>query len=235
MTLARWSRGIHTKVVEAGVVTLGTHTIVQALDVTGGMAARIVLMFTTIATIVLFSLAATAMQDAARASWLDRPLTNWNTAGGTLPRPAASDEPVTTVISRCKLQPPRSTAAERAIEAAGWIPFWNVDQQLVREDVEIVGGMRAADGMCRPVTYNLFVFVSGRFAGTLSPVPMVSRLDGSSGAVRIGQAAVTAEFARYTSSDPLCCPSSRVTVSYRIERTPAGPLVAPADLRTTRP
>jgi hypothetical protein len=197
----------------------------------GVMAARSI----SFTAIVLFSLPSNAMQDADRASWLDRPLVNWNTAGASLPRPADSAESVTAVISRCKLQPPRTTAAEQAVEAAGWIPFWNVDQQLVREDIEIVGGMRAADGMCRPMTYNLFVFVSGRFAGTLSPMPMMSRLDGASGAVRIGQAMVTAEFVRYTSSDPLCCPSSRVTLSYRIERTPAGPLVAPIEVRTTRP
>ena len=139
--------------------------------------------------------------------------------------PAA--KPRSPVIRRCQLTPPRSTSAERAVDAAGWIPFWNVDQQLVREDIEIVGGMRGADGMCRPATYNLFVFVGGRFAGVLSPTPMTSRLDSSSGVVRLPLPIITAEFARFTSTDPLCCPSSRVTVRYRIDRTAAGPVVAP--------
>ena len=123
-----------------------------------------------------------------------------------MPSAPAGDEPTESVISRCKLTPPRSTMAERAIESAGWIPFWNFDQQLVREDVEIVGGMRGADGMCRPVTYNLFVFVRGQFAGRLSPMSMASRLDSSSGVVRMPLPAVTTEFARYSSNDPLVLP-----------------------------
>ena len=169
------------------------------------------------------------------SSWLDRPLASWNRAGGPVPQAPGGDEATASVIRRCQLTPPRSTSAERAVEAAGWIPFWNVDQQLVRDDVEIVGGMRGADGMCRPLTYNLFVFVGGRFAGVLSPTPMTSRLDGSSGVVRMAPPAITAEFARFASTDPLCCPSSRVTVRYRIERTAAGPVVAPVEVRTTRP
>ena len=83
--------------------------------------------------------------------------------------------------------------------------------------------------------YNLFVFVGGTFAGVLSPTPMTSRLDGSSGAVRLPLPNITAEFARYTTTDPLCCPSSRVTVRYRIDRSAAGPVVAPVEVRTTRP
>ncbi len=177
----------------------------------------------------------TALQAPHQATWLDQPLTNWNAPGAAIPKAPASDEAIAAVIDRCRLQPPRSSPAERAIESTGWIPFWNFDQQLVRDDVEIVGGMRAADGMCRPQVYNLFVFVSGRFAGTLSPTVMNSRLDGSSGAVRVAPPVVTAEFARYTAADPLCCPSSRVTVNYRIERQPAGPVIAPVEIRTTRP
>ena len=168
------------------------------------------------------------------SSWLDRPLTNWNTAGSPVPGAPAGDEAAGAVIRRCQLTPPRSTTGERAIEAAGWIPFWNVDQQLVREDVEIIAGMRGADGMCRPATYNLFVFVGGRFAGVLSPMPMTSRLDASSGVVRLPLPGITAEFVRFTSTDPLCCPSSRVTVRYRIDRTAAGPVVVPVEVRTTR-
>jgi hypothetical protein len=185
-------------------------------------------------TFLLWTLAL-AVDQGTVGSWLDRPLANWNTAGASVPTPPTGDEAVSAVIGRCKLQPPRTTAAERAVDAAGWIPFWNVDQQLVRDDVEVVGGMRAADGMCRPMHFHLFVFVGGRFAGTLSPVFMDSRQDGSPGAVRLAPPLISAEFARYAPSDPLCCPSSRVTVRYRIEQTPTGPLVAPTEIRTTRP
>ena len=174
-----------------------------------------------------------AAQDTP-ASWLDRPLSNWNRAAATVPVAPATGEPIAAVISRCKLQPPESTAAERLVKSAGWIPFWNVDQQLVRDDVEIVGGMRAADGMCRPETYQLFVFVGGRFAGTLSPTPMNARQDASSGVVRLAPPVISTEFARYSKTDPLCCPSSRVTVRYNIERTGEGPLVVPTEIRTTR-
>jgi hypothetical protein len=63
---------------------------------------------------------------------------------------------------------------------------------------------------------------------------MTSSRDGSSGVVRLPLPAVTAEFARFATTDPLCCPSSRMTVRYRIDRTPAGPVVVPVDVKTTR-
>ncbi len=168
-------------------------------------------------------------------SWLDRPLSNWNQPAATLPNAPAFDEPRETLLKRCpqSLQP--STPAEQALARAGWIPFWNVDQQLVRDDVEIVDGLVGSDGMCRPVNYNVFVFVGGRFAGTISPAPMTSRLDGSSGAVRIiSRDAITAEFSRYADKDALCCPSSRVTVRYRIDRSGPQPVVVPTDNRPSR-
>ena len=84
-------------------------------------------------------------------------------------------------------------------------------------------------------SHNLFVFVGGTFAGVLSPATMTSRLDASSGVVRLPLPNITAEFARYTATDPLCCPSSRVTVRYRIDRTAAGPVVLPVEIKTTRP
>lgn len=189
-----------------------------------------------IAAAALSSIAGAAAAQAP-AGWLDRPLVNWNKAGEKVPAPPhalAGGESRSAIASRCTLTPPQSTAAERALDAAGWIPFWNFDQQLVRDDVEIVGGMRGADGMCRPTTYNLFVFVGGRFAGVLSPTPMASRLDSSAGAVRMPLPNITADFARYASTDPLCCPSAHVRVTYRVERTAAGPLVVPTQVRTTR-
>ena len=67
------------------------------------------------------------------------------------------------------------------------------------------------------------------------PVTMSSRLDASSGAVRLPPSGITAEFARYTTADALCCPSSRVTVGYRVDRTPAGAVVVPVEIRNTRP
>jgi hypothetical protein len=189
---------------------------------------------TLLAGCVLSVVAALSAQTERPGSWLDRPLTNWNKPGEALPKAPPADETTAAVINRCRLTPSRATEAERAVGSAGWITFSYFEQKLMRDDVEIVAGMRSADGMCRPWEYNLFVFVGGRFAGQLAPAPMNSRLDGSSGAVRLPLPHITAEFARYTSDDPLCCPSAHVTVRYRIDRTTAGPVVVPIEVRTTR-
>ena len=141
----------------------------------------------------------------------------------------------TGLLQRCKLAVNAKTPSESAIANAGWIPFRLFDREIVRGDVEIVGGMAGADGMCRPAPFNVFVFVGGRFAGTLSPTPMTSRLDGSIGAARLVEDdLVSAEFVRYGPDDPLCCPSSRVTVRYRIDRAATQPVVTPLDVRKTR-
>jgi putative lipoprotein len=77
--------------------------------------------------------------------------------------------------------------------------------------------MASVDGMCRPNQYNGFVFVGNRFAGTLAPQPTGARLDGALGEIRLFDPSnLTAEFARYTSTDPLCCPSQTSLVSYSI-------------------
>ena len=57
--------------------------------------------------------------------------------------------------------------------------------------------------MCRPWSYQVFVFVGERFAGTLSPVLMDARTDGAWQAVRIGsRLRLAAEFLRYTRRRP---------------------------------
>ena len=82
----------------------------------------------------------------------------------------------------CRLTPPAGGPA-CAMAAAGWMPFNYFGQPITQDDVEIVGGMTGADGMCRPTRYNVFVFVAGRFAGTLSPALMTSREDGILGKI----------------------------------------------------
>ena len=130
----------------------------------------------------------------------------------------------------------QNTAGEKAVADAGWLPFHMFDRQIVQRDVEIVGGLAGADGMCRPVDFNVFVFVGGRLAGTLSPAVMASRTDSSiAGGVRLGaDEAIAADFSRFTFEDPLCCPSRRVTVAYRIDRTATPPVVVPVSVRVTR-
>ena len=158
--------------------------------------------------------------------WLDQPLAGWNNPGRPVPRAPQPKESLKAVIARCSLTPPKGGPAE-ALASSGWIVFDYFGQPIVRDDVAIVGGLSGADGMCRPTGYNVFVFVSGKYAGTLSPVAMTSREDGSSGEVRISPLEITAEFSRYTPADPLCCPSSRAIVRFRIDRTAPSAAVVP--------
>ncbi len=171
----------------------------------------------------------------AAGGWLDRPLETWNAAAAAAPTAPRVDETRAELTARCRLEPLAGTAAQRAVAAAGWIPFLLFDRELVRGDVEAIGGMAASDGMCRPAAFNVFVFVAGRFAGTLSPLPMSSRTDGSAGAIRLlPNETITAEFARYQNSDALCCPSSRIAVTFRISRNAGAPVVTPVSSRTIR-
>src|SRR3982751_2347343 len=72
----------------------------------------------------------TAASAQPPSSWLDHPLANWNKPGQVVTMAPAASESRAAIVSRCKLTPPTSTRAEQAVQAAGWIPFWNVDQQL---------------------------------------------------------------------------------------------------------
>jgi hypothetical protein len=159
----------------------------------------------------------------ADGSWLDQPLSNWNQAGMAIPQ--APPMPAGT-NPRCITQRrPIETDADQAVDDAGWTIFggyqagWNTF---------VVRGLAGYDGMCRPLTYNEFVFVDGQFAGTISPDPMNSRSDGA-GDVRFFASpdSLSAEFQRYAASDPLCCPSSTASVFYAITRGDAGPLLVP--------
>lgn len=166
-------------------------------------------------------------------SWLDRPLQSWN-RGGAVGRARIIDEGRSALADRCHLPVLQESPAERALTEAGWLAFYAGGGPLISGDLEIVGGMTAADGMCRPLQYNLFVFVGGRFAGTLSPVLMDARADGASGVVRIAGGAIRVDFSRYRGDDPLCCPSAHVEVRYRVDRADDTAVVVPVELRATR-
>jgi len=157
---------------------------------------------------------------------------------GVSPRPVPPapqpEEPLDAVTSRCRWTKSGSTANEQAVAAAGWMPFRPGGTQLVQNDIEVVGGMAGADGMCRPIQYNVFVFVGGRFAGSVSPAMMTSRLDAASGMMTLTAETLTTEFLRYTDADPLCCPSSRVSAQYRIDRSGQTPLLVPLSASPVR-
>lgn len=192
------------------------------------------MMKPALATIVLATAALSAQ--AREQNWLDRALANWNAPGRAMPRAITDGETIPEMTARCKLTVPRTSPGERAVADAGWVPFHMFDRHLAQRDVEIVGGLAGVDGMCRPVEFNVFVFVGGMLAGTLSPQVMHSRTDSSiGGAIRLSNDDIAAEFVRYADSDPLCCPSGRVTVRYRLDRTASPPVVVPVSARVIRP
>jgi hypothetical protein len=182
--------------------------------------------------VAVFTAAASATGPADAVSWFDRPLANWNEPGAPVPTPSTSRESHEAIAKRCGLTPRRSTAAERALADAGWIPFLHVDRQLIRGDIEIVGGLAAADELCQPADFNLFVFVGGHFAGTLSPIRMRPLMDGSPGAVRIvGLDAITAEFSRFRDGDPSCRAWAHVAMRFQIDRSTPRARVVPVERR----
>jgi hypothetical protein len=151
--------------------------------------------------------------------WLDRPLTAWNKPGAAVVPPAQRPSQAPALIKRCSLASPTPSAGVSAVAAAGWIPFLHQDRALAREGIDVIGGLTDASTACAPAGFNLFVFVNGKFAGTLSPVPMTASRDGVAGAVRLVSAdSLTTEFARFAPGDLECCPTTRVRVTYRIDR-----------------
>ena len=177
-------------------------------------------------------------------TWLDRPMQGWNSAGGAIPSARSLPVASSATLERCKVAAPPglpaatpnqgSPLAGPSLPRAGWRPYLHQDRALARLGIEIIGGLTDMTQTCEPVSFNLFVFVDGRFAGTLAPAPMTTARDGAVGAVRIvSDTALTAEFARYAASDSECCPSSRVKVTYRIDRGQA-PIVTPVSSQTLR-
>jgi len=176
---------------------------------------------------VLLSLAPTAA--SADGTWLDQPLSNWNHAGMAIPQAPPMDP---STNPQCLPQKrPVETYADQALIDSGWTIFSGYHAGW---DTYVVAALSGYDGMCRPLGYNVFVFADGQFAGTISPDMMDSRTDGT-GDVRFFAAkdTIIAEFQRYTPSDPLCCPSGHATVFYKVNHTPAGPVLSPESVSTS--
>jgi hypothetical protein len=163
-----------------------------------------------------------AVADGAEI-WLDRPLAAWNTAGMPIPpvQGIPNNDPQCSATTR-----PAATPEDHAVAGAGWIldgPYragWGI---------LVVAARSNSDGMCRPLDYQNFVFVDGAFAGTISPIPMSSRSDGAGYVTGFDASGrLAASFVRYAPTDPLCCASGPATfLDYRIDRTPAGPVLIP--------
>ena len=164
---------------------------------------------------------------SGQTSWLDRPLNNWNNGNGVVPNAPRTLAPIE-AMCRTQVRNPESIA-DRAVTRAGW-SLYGASQTY--GPVTVVTAMAGVDGMCRPMQYNAFVFVRDRFAGTLAPEPMDARTDGSLNDLRLSSATeLSAEFARYTSRDALCCPSQTSSVTYAIGAGARG-VVRPENIDT---
>ena len=156
------------------------------------------------------------------ASWLDatKPA-SWNTPRLSIP---AAPKLQGAVDPRCKeaARPPQLEEDKRLREQ-GWdlVGAYQGGWQML-----VVRGTAGYDGMCRPRQYQDFVFVRGVFVGTLAPRAMDSRTDGALARVSLqSESRLTAEYARYAASDPLCCPSRTTTVVFDVASD--GPVLRP--------
>jgi hypothetical protein len=177
-------------------------------------------------SIMVSALALTTPASAtAQSIWLDEPVQQWNQPGMPVPTVQRSDKDFE-LDPRCMaMGRGAETPMDTAIEQAGWRLFNSYEAGW---GVTLIAGLSGHDGMCRPAGYHAFVFVDGQFAGTLAPVPSMSRSDGAlTRETRIqSDGRLSAVFVRYAPEDPLCCPSRpSVAVNYRVERTPDGPVL----------
>lgn len=165
-------------------------------------------------------------------SWLDQqPAVNWNVPGSDVPKaPAQGDWPA--ITGRCAGQVrPTVGREDQAVVGAGWTLVGPL--QTYGESV-LVTAATSADGMCRPLRYQGFVFAGGAFAGTVSPVPMNSREDGMiDSLVLVQPTRVLARYRRYSKDDPLCCPSRASETTFEITRESGKPRLVPGPVSTS--
>ena len=181
--------------------------------------------------LVSFYLTVSTTVAVQHGSWIDaEPIAGWNVVARVVPRAEATGvEPISGIRCRSQLRDPAGTP-DRAVMAAGWSL---VGPLQAFSGTVVIAGAVGADGMCRPLGYQLFVFVADRFAGTLSPAPANAREDGTPTFVRLLSASeILVQYARYTETDPLCCPSRTSDVTFRIDRDTRGAFVVPQTART---
>jgi hypothetical protein len=172
-----------------------------------------------------WSAAAIFVFPLAAQSWLDAPQpANWNT--GELKVSAAPRLQNTAMAARCSEQERRATLpADRRVQAAGWRLFGAAH---VFGSVTVVSALADYDGMCRPMQFQAFVFAGDRYAGSIAPQVMNSRTDGALTRLEVTREnQISAEFARYTKDDALCCPSSATRVIYELQQSPGPPRLTP--------
>lgn len=155
-------------------------------------------------------------------TWLDDE-TNWNTPGASIPEAPPQDG---SNQENCEQTVREASLFEDAlVEAAGWTL---TGPAQIYGDTTIITGMANADGMCRPFQYQVFVFTDGEFSGTLSPIVMDARTDGSLFDYTLyREGMIDATFNRYQPDDALCCASRESRIFYAVESTDEGPVLVP--------
>jgi hypothetical protein len=176
----------------------------------------------TILILVGAMLALIPRPTSADGEWLSGNLVSWNTPGSVIP--AAPGEASVGVPGCESYVRPPETPEDARVAARGWLLY--APYQLAW-DVSIVQGTLGFDANCRPVAYQVFVFVGGTFAGTLAPEPMLPRNDGALVDFGLGAEGLSALYDRYAPSDAFCCPFAQTRVRFEVERTQAGPVVIP--------
>ena len=163
-----------------------------------------------------------AAQAFPDGTWLDTE-TNWNQPGAAIPVAPPQDG---TNLENCDhTVRPAVLPEDEQVEAAGWTL---TGAAQIYGDTTMVTGMANADGMCRPLAYQIFVFTDGEFSGTLSPVPMDSRTDGSSYGLNLyREGFIGASFNRYKPDDALCCASGESRLFYEVDTSTTPPVLVP--------
>jgi hypothetical protein len=176
----------------------------------------------TALVLVAVTLALLPRLAGADSHWLDGDLHSWNTPHAAVP---AAPRQASVGVSYCEssVRPPE-TAEDTQVAARGWLLYAPYQRGW---HVSIVQGTLGFDANCRPVNYQVFVFLDGTFAGTLSPEPMLPRSDGALVEFGFGPEGLSALYDRYTPADALCCPSAQTRVSFTTAQTPAGPVLNP--------
>jgi hypothetical protein len=156
---------------------------------------------------------------AEPVTWLDKDPKPWNRPGAAIPhapRGAAREK-------FCSAPYKAQTPEEKQVAAAGWFLF---SPSQVSNGIAIVGAEAFADGMCRPMEYQYFVFVNSVFAGTLSPARMSSRADASlTEVIPVAKDRLLATYSRYSDKDAMCCPSRISEARFVIHQESGRPVV----------
>ncbi len=177
--------------------------------------------------VFVLALAALARPAVARAQdgWLADPLVPWNAPGMAIPPAPTDASAYNDELCARSIRSPE-TPEDEAVAMQGWTLFGWYEAGW---GLKVIGGTDGFDGMCRPYNYQYFVFADGAFAGTISPVPMVSRTTGAGRILAFdSDRRVTASYVRYAPEDPLCCPSRpAVAVEFQVQDTETGPVLVP--------